>query len=79
MYHTTGCHLCELAEAVLEEIRAAHPDLRWESIDIATDPHLLDQYAWRIPVVHFKGKPENDLGWPFDRSSVSAFLNPTAR
>ena len=45
--HTTsGCHLCEHAEAILEQ--GGH---RFQAVDIADDLSLMEQYGVRIPVV----------------------------
>ncbi|MCH8532687.1 MAG: glutaredoxin family protein [Saccharospirillum sp.] len=77
LYHTSGCHLCELAEYVLQEVRAAQPELSWSLVDIASDDTLIERYGWRIPVIHLKGMPSPDLGWPFNAAAVTAFLgNP---
>lgn len=74
LYHTSGCHLCELAESVLEEVKAGYPDLSWSLVDIATDDTLVERYGWRIPVIHLKGAPSPDLGWPFSAAAVATYL-----
>ena len=46
LYTTSGCHLCEHAEAILEQ--GGH---RFQAVDIADDLSLMEQYGVRIPVV----------------------------
>ncbi len=54
LYGKPGCHLCEDAKAVIEEVRAAHPfDL--EEVDVSIDPGLHREYGERIPVVAIDG------------------------
>lgn len=73
LYHTTACHLCELAEAVLLPAVEALA-LNIELVDIAEeDDALIEQYGTRIPVLrHVQSSQE--LGWPFDEWDVKAFL-----
>lgn len=68
LYGTGFCHLCEEAEAILDQagVTAA-------PIDIAEDDALLEKYGTRIPVLQ---RTDNDaeLGWPFDAEAVTQFL-----
>lgn len=75
LYHTSGCHLCELAEDVLAEVQERLPALSWRQVDIASDDALIDRYGWRIPVIHLDRRPLPDLGWPFSAADVRAFLS----
>jgi glutaredoxin len=54
LYAAAGCHLCESARRVLEQVRA---DLAFEleEVDIAADPELERRYRERIPVVAVDG------------------------
>ena len=71
LYTTAGCHLCEHAEAILEQ--AEHP---FTATDIADDLSLLKRYGVRIPVVaDHRGR---ELGWPFDYTQLSAWLTAGA-
>ncbi|TML13239.1 MAG: glutaredoxin family protein [Actinobacteria bacterium] len=55
MYHAEGCHLCERARGILEEIRAEVPfDL--DEIDIGDDPELESRYREWLPVVEIDGE-----------------------
>lgn len=69
LYGTTYCHLCEKAEAVLEQagVSAVY-------IDIADDDGLIDSYGTRIPVLR-RVNDGAELGWPFDAAAVTCFLN----
>lgn len=73
LYSTEGCHLCERAEAVLNDVQVSQPELEWSVVDIALDDHLAEQYGIRIPVIFLDGA-EYDLGWPFTRDDVSHYL-----
>ncbi len=68
LYGTTFCHLCEQAESVLQksEVNAEH-------VDIAEDDDLLERYGTRIPVLRREDSGE-ELGWPFDESTLRLFL-----
>jgi len=75
LYTTLGCHLCEQAAAIIAQVQAQHlPELELESIDIADHDDLVEQYGIRIPVVLLAHK-HNDLGWPFDESELTTYLN----
>jgi glutaredoxin len=54
LYTKEGCHLCEQALAVIEEVRRRHPfDLTL--VDILDDPQAYDLYKHDIPVVLLDG------------------------
>ena len=54
LYGKAGCHLCEDARAVVEEVRARRPfDLT--EVDVSLDPVLHARYGERIPVVVVAG------------------------
>jgi glutaredoxin len=54
LYHAAGCHLCESARRVLEQVREDLP-FELEEIDIAGDAELERVYRERIPVVAVDG------------------------
>lgn len=72
LYSTTGCHLCELAEAQLQQAQQTF-DLSWRCVDIANSPELMELYGVRIPVV---AEPQSDreIGWPFGQSELREWL-----
>lgn len=61
VYSRPGCHICDEALAELERIRAEHPGLELEVIDIDRDDELLKRYLERIPVVEIGGEEISDL------------------
>jgi len=62
-YTTAGCHLCEQAAFLLEELKR-HQDVTIETVDIATDEKLVELYGIRIPVI-LNAVNDAELGWPF--------------
>jgi hypothetical protein len=66
LYSTEGCHLCEQALQLLNEL-GVHPEV----IDIAFDDSLFTQYGWVIPVVKVAS---HELHWPFDAQQLSQWL-----
>jgi len=68
LYGTSACHLCDQAKDLLAEASVAYA---WA--DIAGDNALLERYSLRIPVL-FCPSSGQELGWPFDRSSLEKFL-----
>jgi glutaredoxin len=49
-YTKAGCHLCDEARNMLDEIAAEHEYLLKE-IDIRQDMALFEEYRYRIPVI----------------------------
>ena len=49
-YTKTGCHLCEEARDMLEDI-AALTTYELTEIDIRSDPATFEKYRYRIPVI----------------------------
>lgn len=69
LYSTSGCHLCEQAEALLQ------PFLRVglfhvQVVEICHDEELVKRYGVRIPVLACAAKGLEELGWPFDQAQV---------
>lgn len=72
LYHTAGCHLCELAESVLYEVAQDFP-MVFKTIDIAEQDCLIEAYGIRIPVLR-EDVSGRELGWPFDKSAVALWM-----
>lgn len=72
LFHTSGCHLCELAEA---EVAALPETFKFKLIlsDIADSDALMQRYDVRIPVLKLDHCDE-DLGWPFTVNDIAAYL-----
>lgn len=49
-YTKAGCHLCDEARDMLDDI-AAETAYELTEIDIRTSPELFEQYRYRIPVI----------------------------
>jgi len=58
LYVREGCHLCEDAGVLLDEILGTEG---WEAIDIGSDDDLLVRYAHRIPVLAVDGEERLEL------------------
>lgn len=72
LFGTLGCHLCELAEAVLMPL--VEHGLMVEQVDIADSDSLFESWAGRcIPVLR-RVDTGQELGWPFDTAQVVNFL-----
>jgi glutaredoxin len=54
LVHAQGCHLCESARRVLEQVGREHP-FELEEVDITGDDELERRYRDRIPVVLVDG------------------------
>ena len=72
LYGTSACHLCELAEMLLQGLEEK---LLYVKIDISESDALFDRYGLLIPVLqHPDGR---ELGWPFTAEQVSGFIGAT--
>ncbi len=72
VYSTLGCHLCEKAAALLEEIPRVQ---QWQLCyqDIADDSQLMNLYGVRIPVLK-RDDTQAELNWPFEAEEIQEFL-----
>lgn len=71
LFGTLGCHLCEMAEALLMPF--VEHGLLVELVDIAEDERWVDAYGLRIPVLR-RLDNNAELDWPFGAEQVVAFL-----
>ncbi|MDF9616560.1 glutaredoxin family protein [Pseudomonas entomophila] len=71
LFGTLGCHLCEVAEAMLMPF--VEHGLLVELVDIADSEALFERYGLQIPVLR-RCDTGAELGWPFDAEQVVAFL-----
>lgn len=68
---TEGCHLCDLAVALL--VAEVDPQVfAVDLVDIAYDDTLMERYALRIPLLRAANGAE--LGWPFEATELRQFL-----
>ncbi|AZG73968.1 glutaredoxin family protein [Shewanella livingstonensis] len=66
LYHTEGCHLCDIAKALVEQTA-----IDYRHIDICDNASLVDRYSMSIPVFV---QGERELFWPFDAAQLQDFL-----
>lgn len=71
LYTTSGCHLCDQAEALLNAVLdpARHSLVL---VEICELPELIEQFGTRIPVLSYAN---HQLNWPFTPAQVSDFLH----
>lgn len=74
LYSTLGCHLCTLAEEVVQQAASQLCENRWELyltvVDIAEEESLMAAYAESIPVLALEGEKGFELMWPFTVEEV---------
>ena len=68
LFTRPGCHLCEQAAVMLDELR-----VDWRAVDIEGDADLEDRYGLVIPVVFLEGT-KKELRFPFGKAQLSRFL-----
>ena len=68
LYTRPGCHLCELAAGMLDEL-----GFEWLPVNIDDDPKLEQEYGLLIPVVYSAGAKKKLL-YPFGREQLSRFM-----
>ena len=71
LFSTTGCHLCEEAQYLLDSL---NQPVNYSPKDIIDDPAWSERYAIRIPVLYHVASAE-ELSWPFDQSTLLQFVN----
>ena len=71
LYSTTACHLCELAEALLQPWVAG--GLLVAVDDIAESDALFERYSELIPVLR-RCDSGAELNWPFDQADIARLL-----
>ena len=69
LYATSGCHLCEQADALIR--RTVTPPFR--TIEITDDEKILQYYGVRIPVLRRLDTGE-ELNWPFDAAAIRRLM-----
>jgi glutaredoxin len=63
LYARAGCHLCDVARARIEAVRARHP-FTFEEVDIEADDALIREYGPRVPVVAVDGEEAFEVEVP---------------
>lgn len=67
LYERQGCHLCEGARVLLDEMLGMD---RYARVDIDADDDLIVRYGFRIPVINLDGVDR--LEAPIERDEVRA-------
>lgn len=68
LFGTSACHLCEVAEAMLDACGADY-----DKVDISASDALFERYGLRIPVLRLADGRE--LNWPFSQEQLAQFLS----
>jgi glutaredoxin len=55
LYTRVGCHLCDVAKAVLDEVRRERP-FELTTFDVDSDTELREKYGDEVPVVTIDGR-----------------------
>jgi hypothetical protein len=78
LYHTSGCHLCEAAQALILQALQARglPPARLRLIEIADEAGLLERYGVLIPVLRDDASG-SELHWPFALQDILRLLDAT--
>lgn len=79
LYTTSGCHLCELAENMLNTL-AREGRCSWQPVEISDDDRLIEVYGIRIPVIRKMSENEqdhNEIAWPFSLPELREWLTST--
>lgn len=73
LYGTSACHLCDLAEEMLLQLRDSGVNLEYDKLDIADSDALFERYGTVIPVLA-RGDGR-ELGWPFSAAELQEFIS----
>ena len=73
LYSRPGCHLCDDARLVIEEV-CAEAGTTYDEVSIADDPDLERRFGHEVPVTFVDGK-QHDF-WRVDRARLLAALSP---
>jgi glutaredoxin len=75
LYHTDGCHLCEVAKEKVQSVLAYYQeaDIQLLYVDLIDDEKALQLYSLSIPVL--KDAEGRELFPAFDVSDIVQFLN----
>ncbi|MCL2514693.1 MAG: glutaredoxin family protein [Microbacteriaceae bacterium] len=82
LYSKPGCHLCEDARAVVDDVvgrlrASAALAIDVEEIDILGDPALVARYGEEIPVVLIDGRMHTY--WRVDRARLETALTAASK
>ena len=67
LYSRPGCHLCDVARAVIAALQGELPPFELREVNIDEDDELHARYLERIPVVEVDGEVVSELVLDRDR------------
>ncbi|WP_434968863.1 glutaredoxin family protein [Microbacterium sp. bgisy207] len=75
-----GCHLCEVARGVIDQVLADLPDSRADQIELVdvsvdADPALREQWGEKVPVILVDGRLHSY--WRVDATRLKEALEPS--
>lgn len=76
LYTSVGCHLCEQAETLLQQLLgSSYSEL--SLVEVSDSDELMRRYALRIPVLAGTAADGEwlELGWPFGVEELKAFFS----
>ncbi|CAB4697350.1 MAG: glutaredoxin family protein [Actinobacteria bacterium] len=76
LYSRTGCHLCDDARVVVEQVCAELGE-EYAEVDIDLDPELVERFGHEVPVTFVDGR-QHDF-WRVDADRLRAALSPPAQ
>ncbi|MGW6282917.1 glutaredoxin family protein [Kribbella sp. NPDC055071] len=71
LYGKPGCHLCDDARTIVEQV-CAEVGVEWTEVDITQDDRLFTEYGEQIPVTFVDGK-QHDF-WRVDAARLRKAL-----
>jgi thioredoxin-like negative regulator of GroEL len=78
LFGTAGCHLCEEAEALLDEVlHQQGKSIDLVSVDIADHDEWMARYGIRIPFL-LHANSGRELDWPFGVAELNSFIATAA-
>ena len=72
LYSTAACHLCEIAEQMIETLVQSGESITLEKVDISDSDQLFERYGVKNPVQARTDGREMD--WPIDAAEQAAFV-----
>ena len=72
LYGTSACHLCELAEEMLQALDEQGVSVEYDKVDITESDELFERYGLVIPVL--QGPRGTELFWPFESVELRRFI-----
>jgi hypothetical protein len=72
LYGTSACHLCELAEEMLQALDEQGVSVEYDKVDITESDELFERYGLVIPVL--QGPRGTELFWPFGPVELRRFI-----